>query len=261
MKKILKKAAVLLLLVSSLFNSSCNTIPNTNQYDEYICYDYHLACLDAENEKFSSVIEYEGVEYHATFRKPVGISDKKFICASVRSYQTLDFPEIVIMQPSPHIDVLKEWSIKKIEIYSEDLKTTKLLHQEEEPSRTPNKILNVCSDSDIFGQFINLITNTYNSEKFTVPEGFSREKYNEDEFGNETLLLYIRIHFNESENIVWDSTINSYISENSSFRYITIDKGRTPSGIAHESSKYISTENFQILHNWISYTIDQLISG
>ncbi len=256
----MKKISLLLTLVICLF-CGCNMQepPDPDKYSEYKCYDYHLACLDAYEQKAGTLIEEEGGPwFRIWFRKPVGVSDDQFVCTSLSMRHPLASPHLYIMQPSEnHIDVFKDWTVKKIEIYYQDINKSKKLFQEDEPARTPTKVIDTSFDSVVFKEFVDFVTiDTDDSEKFDPQENIFREKYNE----NTTYKLYIRVHFNESENIVWDSDIQSYIPSQSGQRYIKIDKGRSVIGLTSENAHRVSIDDFPNLSSWISKVIDELIA-
>ena len=253
MKRILAVTLTLsIILVTASFSgcSSSNT-PDPSKYSEYVCYDYHLACLDAQEQKANTTIEFDDLKYTIWYRKPVGDSDEQFICASVRQQHPLASTAFVVMQnPNNHIDVIEDWTIKSIELYSIDLKNYKPLWDEDEPARTPASIISTNNDTVVWGELVNFITNDEYSEKHILNEDFEREIPNDD------YVLYIRVHFNESDNIVWDSTVSSYVSHQTVEREITIDKGRLPEGIAAPSSHYVSIKDFPQLFEWISTSIE-----
>lgn len=238
-----------------LFGCSAQETFDADTYSQYKCYDYHLACLDAVEQKASTSLEKDDVEYTISYRKPIGESDEQFICASVRLNSPLATPDLVVMQnPNSYIDVFAEWTIKKVELYCENLKNTKPLWEEDEPSKTPSEILNASTDAAVFNDLISFITDEDRSEKYIPNAGFTQEIPNDD------YTIYIRIHFNESENIVWDSPVYSYVSDKTQVRDITIDKGRFPNGISTSSALFVSVGEYPYLTDWIATTIGTFIS-
>jgi hypothetical protein len=249
------KILLFLLTFITILLSGCNAqeVIQTNKYKEYKCFDYHLACLDADENKLKSMIEVDSVGYTILYRKPIGESDEKFICSSVSKQHPLSSTELVIMQnPDNYIDVFAEWTIKKIELYCINLYNTIPLWDENEPARTPASIMSTTTDVAVFDELINFVTDVNYFEKYTLKENFTREMPNDD------YVIYIRVHFNESDNIIWDSEISSYVSEQKKYRDITIDKGRVPEGIASKNTLSVQINSFANLSNWISTTIDQV---
>lgn len=250
-----KTIIILVALAILLSGCSANGAHEVDKYKDYKCFDYHLACLDAHEQKMNTTVEFDDIKYTIWYRKPVGESDEQFICASVKQQHPLSSTEIVIMQnPDEHIDVFSDWTIEKIELYCIDLRSSKPLWDEEEPARTPAKVLNTNTDAVVLDEFINFLTSEAYTEKYILNENYKREIPDDD------YVMYIRVHFNESENIVWDSLVNCYVSELTYARDIIIDKGRCPEGIAAPSSLTVSIEDFSNLQKWISGTIDALIN-
>ncbi len=236
--------------------SGCNSQEalDVDKYKDYKCFDYHLACLNAYEQKAKTTVEFNDLEYTIWFRKAVDESDEHFICASVRQRHPLASTEIVITQnPENYIDVFEDWTIKSIELYCIDLRSSKPLWDEDEPARTPAKILNTTTDSAVSDELIDFITNKDCLEKYVLQEDYIRE------IPNENYVMYTRVQFNESDNIVWDSCVSSYVSVQTQAQDITIDKGRCPDGIAAPNSLAVSIEDYPNLQERISETIDNLI--
>lgn len=229
---------------------------DVNKYKDYKCYDYHLACLDAYEQKAKAIVEFEDLKYTIWYRQAVSESDVQFVCASVSQRHPLASPSLVILQnPNDYVDVFKDWSIKSIELYRIDLRNSITLWDEDEPARTPASIISTNADTVVFDELVNFVTNDEYSEKYILNEDFERELYNDD------YRMYIRVHFNESDNIVWDSEINSYVSHQTTSREISIDKGRLPDGIAAPNSHDVPIEDFPRLFEWISTSIDKMLNG
>lgn len=250
-----KKIIIFVALSILLSGCSAKGAFEVDKYKDYKCFDYHLACLDAHEQKANTTVWFDDLKYSIWYRKPVGESDEQFICASVRQEHPLSSTEIVVMQnPNGHIDVFSEWTIEKIELYCIDLRNSKPLWDEDEPAITPAKVLNTNTDAVVFDEFINFLTNEGYLDKYILNDNFKRETPNDD------YVMYIRVHFNESENIVWDSPVNSYVHKQTQARNIAIDKGRCPEGIAAPSSLMVSIEDFPNLQKFVSGTIDALIN-
>ena len=229
-------------------------------YTSYLCYDYHLACLDVCDEEARTIIGNEDEsQFSVLFRKPAGESDEAFICASVRLLYPLASPQIVIMQnPDHYIDVLADWSIKKIEICSLDPNQSnrKRWWEKDGLAKHPTEILAVIDDSDILKGFADFVLGeeTVNA---VIPNHYYREKYIIE---NKDYRVFIRVYFNESHSIVWDASVESFldgISVQSPQRIIMIDKGRTPNPIFSEDPHYASIEAYSELFNILNNAIDR----
>ena len=89
-----------------------------------------------------------------------------------------------------------------------------------------------------------------------LPDGYTVEHRNDETY----YVFYIRIHFNESENIVWDSELISFLSEEGQDRIIQVDMGRKPNDLATPSSKNTSIGDYAHLYSWISDALDGISS-
>ncbi len=227
---------------------------DAEKYKNYVCYDYHLACLDAKESKAYLDVEKDDVSYRIWYRQPNSVDDEKFVCASVRMKFPLASTDLVVMQnPDKYVDVWKEWTITEVEIYYQDINNSKPLWKEDEPSRTPTKIIGTITDTEVFAELVDFVTNDDYSDKILLSEDYGRETYG-DGFSPQ---IYIRVHFEESETIVWDSKIACYVSKQDQPRLISIDKGRTPSGIASTKSHTVIINELSKLTTSISEQIDK----
>ena len=241
------KKLILFISMIILFGCSNQGALEAEDYVGYKCFDYHLACLDAYSQKAKTVLEFDGIDYTVQFRKAVGVSDSQFICAKVCARQPLATADHGIMQnPDDYIDVLKDWTVNNIELYYKSVYDTK---EDDEPARVPTKILSANSDSIVAEELIGLLTSTVDPGKY--------EPGNELKLESDEYTLYIRIHFNESETIVWDSHVDIRISSETKTRVIAIDKGRTPKAVVGRHSIYVSIENCTRLKEWISAQIEK----
>lgn len=257
MKRLLATILTLSMFFVAISFSGCSNSekPDPDKYSDYVCYDYHLACLDAHEGKSEAKAFYNDTSYTVWYRKPVGITDEQFVCAWVKGVHPLSTPFLAIMQnPDNYVDVFQEWTVKQIEIYYVDINRSSHIWEENEPARTPIKTLTTVTDELFISEMINFITDEDYNGKFEAPEGYYRESYNTEE----SYKLYLRIKFNESENIVWDSEIKSFVSEKDQNRYILIDKGRTTA--FDEGSQYVVINSLDNLTKTISDTIDALIT-
>ncbi len=257
MKKSLNTVLSLLLVFTLVLTTGCRNEDeiDVEKYRNYICYDYHLSCLDAKESKAYLDVEKEDVSYRIWYRQPNSVNDENFVCASVRMNFPLASPDLVVMQnPDKYVDVWKEWTITKAEIYYQDINSVKSLWEEDEPARTPTEIIGTITDTEVFGELVDFVTKDDYSDKVELSENYERETY-----GDGSVKLYIRVHFEESETIVWDSEIDCYVSQQGEFRYIAIDKGRTPDGIASPKAHTVLINELSELTKSISELIDGFV--
>ncbi len=257
MRKALILYISLLLVFNLVLSTGCSNEGeiDVDKYRNYICYDYHLSCLDAKESKAYLDVEKEDVSYRIWYRQPNSVNDENFVCASVRMNFPLASPDLVVMQnPDKYVDVWKDWTITKVEIYYQDINDAKPLWEENEPSRTPAEIIGTITDTEVFAELVDFVTNDNYSNKVEIPENYKRETY-----GDGSLKLYIRVHFEESETIVWDSEIDCYVSQQGKLRYIAIDKGRIPDGIASPKAHTVLINELSKLTTSISWLVDGFV--
>ena len=258
MKKILIISFCLILILTG-----CNkeTI-NGSDYKKYKCYDTHLFCLDAQDETGFWGKKYDNEWHSIFFRKPVGVSDEQFICAKVES--RFSHVNIVVMQnPNNYVDVLQDWTIKEIEIYYISMDSrrvegiSKRLVDEEEPARTPAGIIASTTDSSVFTEFKDFVLSSTPMDEETTKVIWGPDKKKFESEIHESVEVYIRVHFNESENIVWDSEIKCGSYEGDQNRYIMIDVGRTPLSFSDSKYSYTNINEWSTLHEWLSGVMDE----
>ena len=228
-------------------------------YINYRCYDYHLACLDAYDQVDNTFIKEDVKEYSVYFRKPVGTSDGQFVCARVANF--LGPPNYVIFQnPDDYVNVLEEWTIKKIELYyigghyGDENNTGRRIGESDEPAAIPTEIIATCTEPAIFSELVDFVLNPDYSGTESYTAGYYMQSIEPKEGFRG---FYIRIHFNESSVIVWDSDVSSNVHKETGERVVTIDKGRAPQDFSSKDQHPISIENQPQLFDWITHSIDE----
>lgn len=230
---------------------------DAEKYTSYVCYDYHLACLDAESDGATAEVtcsEDDGTGHTSKvrFRQIIGASDDQFISATVLPGLLLGASEHVVMQnPDNYVDVLADWTIKTIELYYVDYKHP---IEQDELATIPSRVLASTSDMTCASELKECILADHDTE--ALPDGYTVEHRNDETY----YVFYIRIHFNESENIVWDSELISFLSKEGQDRIIQVDMGRKPNDLATPSSKNTSIGDYAHLYAWISDAIDSISS-
>ena len=243
--------------VMCMLNACGKEFVNSEKYNSYICYDYHLKCLEAEGEKAEIEFSYQddltGVEctQRAWIQRIDGESDDMFIYAEVLPSLPLGSSEKIVMQnPNHYVDVWKDWSIEKIELYYID--GHKPVDQDK-PANIPTAVIATTVKDHCLSNIKNLAETTNEGGHRNIPEGYVREHIDENGSGYR---YYIRVHFKESENIVWESPVESYYSSENKDRIMYIDVGKEPDGIAYVNTKYVSINNYPSLFGWINEAMD-----
>lgn len=237
------KGLLFFLVTTILWLSSCaQSRINPEKYTSYICYDYHLACLNVENGSAAAKITYrevdgtEGTAY-ARFRKISEVSDDQFVYASVSWQLLIGYPQRVIMQnPDKYVDVLQTWTIEKIEIFSPEMEW-------KQPALVPDVILDSTSEIEYFNEFKEFFFDSSAKELNASFQDRLDDPY------------YIRIHFSESDVIVWDTKIFSYSLEESQNRIICLDRGRERPFSSYDRNMVPIDEDTN-LYRWILGAIE-----
>jgi len=254
MKNIVK--SFLMILISLGILCSCTKHDfDPQKYISYKCYDYHLQALKttqfatgdipyatADIPYYNDFLDIEETEKVILSKIP-GVSDDQFVHASEISI--FNGATAVLQNPNNYIDIWKDWSIKKIEI-------TCVRHI------TPGKyddvetvIIASTSDKVCFSELVDFISKEHEYDK--NPEGYMLD------FSN----YHIRVFFNESEHIIWDSKIDiwySYENQNKIIKTIHIDGGKKPDHLIGENCIYVNIDEYPNLHDWIYNAMSQYIN-
>ena len=217
---------------------------NPERYEDYKVFNYHLSFLNAyPTESDDIIVEINSQKYSVNYRRITSSLDNQFVLAKVRSMGLYPgAPEYFIMQnPDNYIDVFQNWTISKIELYQKAM------------SSIQSDLKMASYDAGVFAEFMDFVMDEVQKKKFVPQEGFQKEySYIEP--------LFIRVYFNETKDIVWESTITTYYSKQLQTRDILMDKGTELNGFT-KNEDYVLIENYPILHEWISTSIDEIKQG
>ena len=271
MKKILYNSLVVLIAILCCVGCRPKEKIDAEKYTSYVCYDYHLICYELEKESDVASISYinerpwleeqEELSDVILFRKIVNEPDEQFVYGHKVVIMPGYFPtQLIFQNPLNYIDVLKDWTVDKVELYYADsdsaevedykkLKLDKPITKDREL-----RLLSTTEDGAIFEQLKDFITN--DETKQLDLEQATSNGYVWEKFGKQSADIYLRICFNESENIVWETSVESLLSEELKDRMIIIDKGRTVIDICTEQPVRASINDYEQLYAWISEAMD-----
>ena len=208
--------------------------------------------------EFSYQDDFTGSVYteRAWIKKIADESDDMFIYAKVLPSLPLGPSNNVVMQnPNNYVNVWTDWSVDKIELYY--INGREQIEQQSKSAYVPTAVIATTSENECILNIKKLVDNASDEwEKLNIPEGYVWE--NGDENGVLWYSYYIRVHFKESENIVWDALVESYYSSTDSDRIIYIDAGKEPDGVASRKIRYVNINHYTSLYSWISEAIDTL---
>lgn len=250
MKKIF---TLLIIFVCLIFLSGCYDGGEiiADDYTDYICYDNHLVSLKCyKNRGVGKRFEDDGdTEITAFYKKIVDESDEQFIVALRRaSIPFLDSPTALILQnPNNYIDPFEDWSIEKIEVYYRRLKSPLPPSDDAWLAPTKSGVIATSDDNIICTEFTDFIKNSDVSDT-TIQTDIPKTLLDDD------YVFRIRVYFNESKNIVWDSSLDYLLDSQDIIIGIVGSEAPTliDPGFGHDAS----TKEFKKLYAWLS---DELI--
>jgi hypothetical protein len=236
------------ILVLSFCGCSREYLPS-EKYASYVCYDYQLACLSVDTKKSKETTvtyTYEYVENNVTdgsvlviYQKIPDVSDDQFISGHVRTAPILDVGSYAVLQnPDNYVDVMQDWTIRKIELYYVRVK------QQNQSAIVPDKVIASTSDAECLSACKEFVLNGEDTE--TNLDGYVSE------YDTSRWQFYMRVYFNESKNIVWEAQIRSYFSDELQDRLIYVDKGRHPYAFSTRNDNFVSLVDYPQLYSWIS---------
>lgn len=250
-----------LLIIFVICLYACNATPSldVDKYEDYICYDYHLYCLDAYNESVSVKKEINNFRYNFVYRYPVNETDDQFVCASIKR-QFMFFAAgtniRVLQNPNQLIKVWEQWTIKEVQIYYMDIATSLPLEKEEAPARTPTKIINATTNADIISELKSFV-----SSKKTI-ESSAAENYQckiSEDLMEYDYQWYVRVLFNESKNIVWETEIRSCYSAETGECLIMLDNGTETDIFYSAQQQWFSLDDYPVLSTFVADAIEKSV--
>lgn len=186
-------------------------------------------------------------------KKIAGESEEQFIYAVMTMTLLFNPSHKVVMQnPDHYIDVRKDWSIEKIQLYfigGDDPP------EQDKSANIPRRILSTTSEADCLSDIKKLMNDTVDPEALNIPEGYRRTVNNK--YGS-CCSYYIRVHFNESENIILDLEVELFYSPQDNARIIYVDVGKEPSDIATPAYKSINIMAYTSLADWIQESVSKV---
>ena len=258
MSNIMDKLALYFIAFIITLTSSCDSCEETldaEKYRSYVCYDYHLTCFDVSGK--SNTIDYvykfydsEAISERVSFQKIDGESDDQFVYATAHAIAFGPLGRLVMQNPDNYIDVWNDWTIEKIELfyidYSQEIK-------ESETAKIPSAIAASTQSANVIAEIKEIVLSETSNEKFELPEGYINARQQSDS----PYVFYIRVHFNESDNIIWDTKLYVYYSEELEDRIIVFDKGRKIEGFVSRYTEDISIDKSTALFSWLNEAIEQ----
>ena len=227
------------------------------KYEPYRHYDYHLKCCSKEDyiteplHTSYEVSDGKKLRGIVKFQQISDVDENQFVYA----YWERPIPlgsigyEKIMQNPDNYIDVFKDWTITKIEFICYE-------SWQGEPTGTyTNDMVVIMSTTDkkIISDLKNCIINDKTEDELKDYKSYD-EKYYSDKYINS----YIRVYFAESDNIVWETEIFRYLSEEKESSLIYIDSGKAVDRYWNANVTQSLIYNYPELQNWIEESFASL---
>ena len=191
---------------------------DNDSYVDYVYKDPHLVCVKEGESVGMQIIEKDGPDCTYYYKLIKEVSDDEFIAAYEVVYALLRGRNIVLQSPDNDTNVLKDWKIKEIEVFYFDDNEVGGVFQKESATRQGDYIIHsiACtSESGIIEEFLDTILN---SSRYT---SFHKcvDKDNYEYVYMYMPSLYLRLHFEEMESLVWDAYISFYRDKTDNSKY------------------------------------------
>lgn len=242
--------------------ATSGTLENSEPFSQYKCYDYHLKCLEIEEEeseyhKLSYALDNgESATKYATYSRITGEEENRFVSAFVKaSKYGLDSGERVTMQnPESYINVLNDWTIDRIELFIAASNNDHLV------CAVPKEVIRLTREQDVIEDFKTFILSEKSEDELKRPSEYPG-LYTKDTSRYD---YCVRVYFKESDNIIWESYVKRYIiDESEKDRYdniYLIDVGIEPIYISQQNRVEAGIFNYPALFNWIDGAFQYLDS-
>lgn len=218
---------------------------NPAQYDAYLCYDYHLECIQSGDFLGRCDRDIHSIDYICSYWSIKDLPDDEFVFATFQLYPPMgllgqSYDYYILQNPEKKVDVLHEWNIKEIQLChlesGRDSKSNKM----KDPTYS---VIKASKDSTVIRQFCDL-TSAETAESY---ESFDSEKYEPIGYKHDQSFT-LCVVFEETESLVWichgDIYRSIYQSEDGKEGYvITLDLGT-------ESEDFQENRNSVVIDNW-----------
>ena len=226
MKK-LKRILSIVMLISGfaivfgailLLVSSCST--ETDKYADYEIIDYNLTWTDTSWNLGSFVEENDDMQIKYKYKKIAGEDTDEFIGAWRRPDELFsEGSNVVLVSPDSELDIWEDWTVSKIELFFEDShQSAGWALEEYKPEDVKRVTVADTREDEILNEFVEIVGNVLEQPK--IEEGYLEQIPPPKGSIKKTRNCGIRVHFEESDHIVWDAIIRVYASDDDTIMYI-----------------------------------------
>ena len=224
-------------------------------YESYRLYDPHLKCLRLEDHKTAEFkITYQSSDgeqkqaAYVSFNEISDVDNEQFVFAYMRDVPLLMYTRGdtngILQNPDNYVDVFNTWTINKIE----------LLYCKNTSDKSPQKTIIASEDENIIKDFKDCINSGKVEDDIKVSNGYNSDM---------RYYYYVRVYFEESDNIYWETRVCRHFLGDNSAR-----KGRYHIDVSREVDSFIyhykvesSMKNNPTLSKWISDGIDGFVKN
>jgi len=225
-------------------------IQDNDKYVNYICRDYHLVSLKDGEPVGENLVDVDGHEYIFRYYVLPDVSDEEFVGAWACWRAILAKGKNMVLQNAEeNLDVLSDWSMNRWSLYYYDSSDTRNPSQGDIATAEDYVIYEMKNgtEKDIFQQIkaMSLNTEPENTEP-KVPVTYVNAL-------KEDFKMYLRLYFEETDTIAWESEIKIFCPDEGEEVYIiTIDKGCLNEGLQPKSEDILidpSSQLYGVIYN------------
>lgn len=214
MEKVKKKCA-LIILVGGLVVILCTVlffavsyVPETDVYSNYEVVDANLTWKNTGRMLGKYTAQEQEVSVNYKYKKIRG-EDKDTFIGAWRQPDMLfsGGTNVILVSPNTALDVFKDWTVKEIELFLVDSYTNSKDSPfiDYEPSDIQRVTIANTDNEDIIDEFIMLMEEEPESAK--ISDDYLDEKPLPQNNVKRPLYCGIRIHFDDSDGIVWEARL------------------------------------------------------
>lgn len=213
-----------IIFIHSIFDGEVKKKPLNDKYVDYICRDFHLVSLDKGESDGYHYIENELGEYCCNYYLINGEDAGQFILSRTTYNQFGAVGKYLVFQgPENDVDILKEWHVKSCEVYYIDTddeanQGTNIFTDRQE--LVQNTIVTI-SDEELLHELLVLLGNKEEDTNFLLDS----ENYS---YIHPEHRYYLRILFEESENIAWETRLRFYHDKTEESEWVMTLENGTP---------------------------------
>lgn len=198
---------------------------HTEKYADYVCRDHHLVCLKRGESDGNYILETEGLSYSYRYNLIEDVEPEQFIFSrtTLKRFGAIG-ANLVLQSPKNEVNVLTDWNIESFQIYYIDPNAagnSKLTVYDDKEEYVKQELISV-SDEETLQEVAVLLNNKEPDVNFYATEEFRKYSY----VYPKERTYYLRVLFEESESIGWETRICFHRMETDSTHVVlTLENG------------------------------------